>query len=109
MKLDIVPALRRLAEAEKLYGCKTPDSGLVSAAAAEIERLLKVVEFYADPENYHAVAFMADHPCGDFADDFCEDELTKASGYNRPMPGKRAREALGWSHDEHSADEAKNG
>jgi len=58
--------------------------------------MVDVVEglaFYANPGNYHAVAFMFDPPCGGFADDFDEDH-GETLLYNRPMPGKRAREAL---------------
>ena len=46
---------------------------------------------YADPESYHAVAFLFDRPCGDFASDFGNEHY---SDYDRPMPGKRARRAL---------------
>lgn len=67
------------------------------AEAAEIEKLRAslavaeaVIEFYADPESYHAVAFMADPPAGGFADDF--DQEHGHEDYPRPMPGKRARE-----------------
>lgn len=62
--------------------------------ANEIERLREVVHFYADPQSYHAIAFFVDRPAGSFADDFSEDDETRAHGYNRPMPGKLAREAL---------------
>ncbi len=60
-----------------------------AALKAENERLRKAVEFYADPGQYHAIAFVFDSPCGGFADDFTED-----LEYRRPMPGKTAREAL---------------
>lgn len=58
-------------------------------------QLLGVVEalaFYARPSNYHAIGFVFDRPCGDFAVDFDEDHGNKF--YDRPMPGKRARAAL---------------
>lgn len=46
---------------------------------------------YGDPESYHAVAFLFDRPCGDFADDFSR---VQHPCYERPMPGKAARAAL---------------
>ena len=55
----------------------------------------EVLEFYANPENYHAIAFMADPPAGDFMNDFDEDYLDHTDlNYQRPMPGRRAREVL---------------
>lgn len=57
--------------------------------------LREALAFYADPESYHAIGFLADRPCGAFADDFSEDHGDEY--YNRPMPGKAAREAL-WAH-----------
>jgi len=65
-----------------------------NAAAARIEALEAALEFYANPETYHAIVMLGDEPCGEFADDFSEDEWTKESGYDRPMPGKIARTAL---------------
>jgi hypothetical protein len=64
-------------------------------AAAALIQLSDALEFYADPENYHAVAFMADRPAGAFADDFSSDyeEFTDIC-YGRDMPGKYARHAL---------------
>lgn len=47
---------------------------------------------YADPETYHAIAFMADRPAGSFADDF--DRKHGHEFYDRPMPGKLARSTL---------------
>jgi hypothetical protein len=60
---------------------------------AEAERVL---EFYADPETYFAIAFAADPPCGDFADDFeeLEGELGHPDGGAWIKPGKRARAYL---------------
>jgi hypothetical protein len=58
----------------------------------ELRGLREVVEFYADPENYHGIAFFFDPPCGGFADDFDEDH--GHPHYDRPMPGKLARKIL---------------
>lgn len=59
------------------------------------ETLREALAFYADPETYFAIAFMADPPCGEFADDF--EELDGALGHPDggawTKPGKRAREA----------------
>lgn len=64
----------------------------------EIERYKKALgiavdalAMYANPESYHAVAFLFDAPCGDFADDFSR---VQHPCYNRVMPGKEARAAL---------------
>lgn len=46
---------------------------------------------YADPGFYHAIAFLADHPAGGFADD---ESMVAESDYDRPMPGKLARETI---------------
>lgn len=61
-------------------------------AEAANEKLREALEFYADPETYHAITFMIDPPCGGFEDDFDEDHGDEF--YDRPMPGKRARAAL---------------
>lgn len=64
----------------------------------EIERYKKALGIamdalatYADPESYHAVAFMFDRPCGVFAEDFSRVEHPF---YDRPMPGKLARGSM---------------
>jgi hypothetical protein len=48
------------------------------------QKLVKALEFYADPDTYYAIGFFPDPPCGDFIEDF--DELRK--------PGARARKVL---------------
>ncbi len=53
---------------------------------------VEALEEYANPENYHAVAFLFDRPCGGFADDFSDDH--GHPDYDRAMPGKLARETL---------------
>ena len=50
---------------------------------------IETLALYANPNSYHAVAFMADRPAGWFADDFSHDK-----NYGRRMPGKEARKAL---------------
>lgn len=62
-------------------------------AEADNERLRAALEFYADPQSYHAIAFLVDRPAGGFADDF--DDEHGDEFYERPMPGKTARRALG--------------
>jgi hypothetical protein len=44
--------------------------------------------FYADYDTYFACGFAFDRPCGEFEEDFSEDD----EGY--PRPGKRARNVL---------------
>lgn len=48
---------------------------------------------YGNPEFYHAVTIVADQPAGSFADDL--DDNHAHPDYNRPMPGKLARETIG--------------
>lgn len=55
----------------------------------EITRLVKALEFYADPETYFAIGFFPDRPCGDFIKDFSH--IDKSLGYK---PGKLARKVL---------------
>lgn len=50
------------------------------------------LDFYADPEVYHGVAFLFDRPGGGFEEDFDEDHGHEF--YDRPMPGKMARNTL---------------
>lgn len=57
-----------------------------------VEVLIEALGFYADPETYHACGFMFDRPTGGFDEDFDEDHGHE--DYDRPMPGKKAREAL---------------
>lgn len=64
---------------------------LVAALAAH-EQVLEALLFYADPENYHALAVFADRPSGAFADDY--DDEHGHPDYDRPMYGTRARAAL---------------
>jgi len=52
----------------------------------------EALAFYADAETYHAIAFLPDYPCGEFIDDFSEDHGDEH--YDRPMPGKRARDCI---------------
>ncbi len=58
----------------------------------ELAEAREVLEFYGDPDIYIAIAFLSDPPCGEFMDDF--DEQENAAGNVRPMPGKRARAFL---------------
>lgn len=58
-----------------------------------IRQLEDALDFYADPENYFAIAFMADPPCGAFADDF---EDIEDIGFK---PGKRARQVLDYGYN----------
>ena len=68
------------------------DAVLCADAADMLVTLSDALEFYAQPENYHAVAFMADRPAGEFADDFDKEYADYTDlPYDRPMPGKHAR------------------
>ena len=62
-------------------------------------KLREALEFYADPENYHAIGFRFDRPCGGFADDFSDDhghefyDLTNARKACAQNPGSPIRAA----------------
>lgn len=62
----------------------------VGKQEARIKQLESALAFYADPDTYFAIAFIADQPCGDFVDDVSK---TLELGMK---PGRRAREVLGW-------------
>ncbi len=67
----------------------------VTAQQEEIKGLRETLEYYANPNTYHACSFFIEPPTGGFGDDFDEGH----EGYDRPMPGKSARQALaakGW-------------
>ncbi len=68
------------------------DKARVAALEAENAKLREGLEFYADPDNYIAISFLSDPPCGEFMDDFDEDHGNPL--FDRPMPGKRARTLL---------------
>jgi hypothetical protein len=70
---------------------------LASAVARPVapaipEKVREALEFYGDPETYHACTFLFDAPTGGFDADF--EEAHGHPDYDRPMPGKLAREAL---------------
>lgn len=69
--------------------CLCGGTGAAKDAALFLQRKLAdavaVLEFYATPETYLAVAFVADPPSGSFMDDFSD------TGYLGVKPGKRAR------------------
>ena len=52
---------------------------------------VEALAFYADPENYHAIAFIPDRPTGAFMEDFSKVDHPH---YDRKMPGKEARKAI---------------
>lgn len=56
---------------------------------SDIERLREALAFYADPETYVGVAFIADPPCGEIITD--ESDTGEPWGWRL---GKRARAAL---------------
>jgi len=50
-----------------------------------VQELVKVLEFYANPDTYFAIAILPDPPCGEFMTDY-SDKFKK--------PGTRARKVL---------------
>lgn len=62
----------------------------------KVKMLEEVLGFYADPETYYAIAFIADAPCGELMEDFEEPNNTELwENVHSAKPGKRARMALG--------------
>jgi hypothetical protein len=53
--------------------------------------LVEALSMYADPGFYHAITIIGDRPTGGFDEDVSR---VQGSDYNRPMPGKLARQAL---------------
>lgn len=70
--------------------CSEPPIACLDYEAALIEAV-DALRLYADPASYHAILFHSDHPAGWFSSDFSDGPVGL---YNRPMPGKMAREAL---------------
>lgn len=76
---------------------KRKGNEVASEFLEENKLLIEALEFYANPENYVAIMFLKDPPCGGFADDF--EEITEEI-YDHPLmigtwrPGKKARDAL---------------
>lgn len=52
--------------------------------------LIETLTIYADPGFYHAIVIIGDAPTGGFD----EDVSVVPSRYDRPMPGKAARDGL---------------
>jgi len=60
-------------------------------AEDEVKKLSEALYFYADPDNYFAIAFFPCPPCGGFMDDFSDDH---EGDFDRKMPGALARKTL---------------
>ncbi len=94
-------ALREENEALKnLLADRTCEEEMATAYWKDLKednaRLREALDFYADPDTYFAISFMADPPHGDFLDDASEVERY-GEGENEMIvtkPGKRARAAL---------------
>lgn len=65
-----------------------------------VRELEEALAFYADPDTYCAIGIFPDPPCGEFINDMSE--VHPDYGYNRPMPGARARRALGHDNESHT-------
>lgn len=79
-------------EAGLARGAELRGAAIRADERAKMQPLIEALEFYADPATYHALSVWADPPCGDFVNDYSEDHGDDF--YDRPMPGKTAREAL---------------
>ena len=58
---------------------------------AAMSMLYDALMVYADPEFYHAIMIIPDRPTGGFDEDV---SLVEWSDYDRPMPGKLARDTI---------------
>lgn len=56
----------------------------------EVALMLETLLFYAEPDTYFAIGFWPDRPCGELMDDFSETQ--DQNGFDKVVPGKRARE-----------------
>lgn len=54
-----------------------------------LNTLVEALAFYALPETYHAISILTDPPCGEFAEDFSDN-----NDYDYPKPGKLARDTF---------------
>ena len=80
-------------DTEHTFPAPDPDPfARAESAEAKVRELETVLQFYADPDSYVAIAFFGDRPCGDFIEDF--DEVTDDFGFTVERPGKRARASL---------------
>jgi hypothetical protein len=89
-----------LAELADLLEWKATAGEYISISANSLNRIANALRrlataeaalsLYADPDSYFAIAIWSDPPCGWFADDFGPDD--EFPDYERPMPGKAARE-----------------
>lgn len=87
-------------EVERLRAALREHKEVVEDACAKMlghrlraEKLEAAFKFYADPETYYGIGFLADSPCGEFAQDFSDDHGDGT--LPGPRPGARARRALG--------------
>jgi hypothetical protein len=75
----------------------TVDTRQATILAAAIQ-LLEALDFYANPDTYHAILAIGDPPCGDFIRDVAplkeDDPYEDYRRDNGDYYGKRAREAL---------------
>lgn len=71
----------------------------IAAVRDELIKLYEALMFYANPGTYFAFGFYYDPPTGGFDEDFDEDHGDPF--FNRPMPGKFAREATNWDYEVH--------
>jgi len=90
---SVQEAEEKRARADERLDVGTRANAALRAKDERIVDLLEALAFYADPSTYHASAISPDPPCGEFWEDFSEDHGD--AFYNRPMPGKRARDAIG--------------
>lgn len=62
----------------------------------DISRLIRALEFYADPGTYFAIAMVPDPPCGELIEDGDEDyqDFDQTGCIRGWKPGKTARAAL---------------
>ncbi len=65
-----------------------------AALRQRVRALEDVLEFYANPDNYFAIGFLPDSPCGEFITDWSWADDWASEPFKHMMPGKRARDLL---------------
>lgn len=78
-------------------GCQIHGDGDPVEIKDAVPEVVKALALYADPGFYHAITIVGDRPTGGFDEDVSM--VDSYYGYDRPMPGKHAREVLtreGW-------------
>lgn len=89
--------VKRLAEfiTDWITGEPSQSQGAIDTAMRLLAEYSQALAFYAEPTSYIGIGLWGDKPCGEFIEDFSYDNQL-----DRDVPGKLARQTLGWETDE---------